>query len=85
MSKPAVSDDGQQKKHVVSPWVKGFAGSVGGVAEASLCVQAQAACLLLHHAHTEQQPYAYLLVQACALQPMDVIKTRLQLDAAGRV
>ncbi|KAL6754018.1 mitochondrial substrate carrier protein [Haematococcus lacustris] len=38
----------------VSPLVKGFAGSIGGVAE------------------------------ACALQPMDVIKTRLQLDGARR-
>ncbi|PNH06570.1 Succinate/fumarate mitochondrial transporter [Tetrabaena socialis] len=38
----------------VSPVVKGFAGSIGGVAE------------------------------ACCLQPMDVIKTRLQLDKAGK-
>lgn len=38
----------------VSAIVKGFAGSIGGVAE------------------------------ACALQPMDVVKTRLQLDRSGR-
>lgn len=38
----------------VSPLVRGFAGSIGGVAE------------------------------ACALQPIDVIKTRLQLDTVGK-
>jgi solute carrier family 25 citrate transporter 1 len=38
----------------VSPLIKGFAGSIGGVAE------------------------------ACVLQPMDVIKTRLQLDKAHK-
>ncbi|EFJ52815.1 mitochondrial substrate carrier [Volvox carteri f. nagariensis] len=38
----------------VSPALKGFAGSIGGVAE------------------------------ACCLQPMDVIKTRLQLDKVGK-
>ncbi|GBG00290.1 mitochondrial succinate-fumarate transporter [Raphidocelis subcapitata] len=42
------------KLHHVSPIVKGFAGSMGGV------------------------------VEACCLQPIDVIKTRLQLDTAGK-
>lgn len=47
----------EEKKHnhsLVSPAIKGFAGSIGGVAE------------------------------ACCLQPMDVIKTRLQLDKVGK-
>lgn len=47
----------EEKKNThphVSPIIKGFAGSIGGVAE------------------------------ACALQPMDVIKTRLQLDTAKK-
>ncbi|PNW81786.1 hypothetical protein CHLRE_06g260200v5 [Chlamydomonas reinhardtii] len=48
-----MSDDKKKQPHV-SPAIKGFAGSIGGVAE------------------------------ACALQPMDVIKTRLQLDKAGK-
>lgn len=42
------------KKQALSPVLKGFAGSLGGVAE------------------------------ACFLQPMDVIKTRIQLDNVGK-
>jgi solute carrier family 25 citrate transporter 1 len=42
------------KKPQLSPFVKGFAGSLGGVAE------------------------------ACLLQPIDVIKTRIQLDKVGK-
>lgn len=42
------------KKAQLSPVLKGFAGSLGGVAE------------------------------ACFLQPMDVIKTRIQLDKEGK-
>ena len=41
-------------KAQLSPLIKGFAGSLGGVAE------------------------------ACLLQPMDVIKTRIQLDKEGK-
>lgn len=44
----------KKTKPVLSPWIRGFAGSLGGVAE------------------------------ACALQPMDVIKTRMQLDRTGK-
>lgn len=48
-------DNGDRHKvSPVSPFLKGFSGSMGGV------------------------------VEACCLQPIDVIKTRLQLDAAKR-
>ncbi|GAX83743.1 hypothetical protein CEUSTIGMA_g11168.t1 [Chlamydomonas eustigma] len=46
--------DTKTKKPQLSPFVKGFAGSLGGVAE------------------------------ACLLQPIDVIKTRIQLDKVGK-
>ncbi len=50
-----MGEGGEKKGHPhVSPAIKGFAGSIGGVAE------------------------------ACCLQPMDVIKTRLQLDKVGK-
>mmetsp|Transcript_15476 Transcript_15476/g.33576 ORF Transcript_15476/g.33576 Transcript_15476/m.33576 type:complete len:311 (-) Transcript_15476:1366-2298(-) len=49
-----MSEEGNKAHTHVSPLLKGFAGSIGGVAEA-----------------------------AC-LQPMDVIKTRLQLDQTGK-
>lgn len=55
MSEPSSSSNNAAKAvPAVSAIVKGFAGSIGGVAE------------------------------AFALQPMDVIKTRLQLDRSGK-
>lgn len=51
---PGSGDNKNNSHHNISPLMKGFAGSIGGVAE------------------------------ACALQPMDVIKTRLQLDSTGK-
>lgn len=49
-----MGDEKTKSSVTVSPALRGFAGSIGGVAE------------------------------ACALQPIDVIKTRLQLDNAGK-
>jgi len=51
-----MASGGEKRKNVstVSPFIKGFAGSMGGICE------------------------------ALALQPIDVIKTRLQLDSTGR-
>ncbi|WIA13872.1 hypothetical protein OEZ85_002444 [Tetradesmus obliquus] len=48
------NEDVSKKVILVSPFVKGFAGSMGGT------------------------------IEACCLQPIDVIKTRLQLDKAGK-
>ena len=61
----------------VSPAVKAVAGSLGGIVEACLlqasagsgCAEAGSGCSVF--------------TPGCALQPVDVVKTRLQLDKGG--
>ncbi len=82
-----MAEEPKKNRHQhVSPWVKGFAGSIGGVAE--VCARGGSAPHAGPPTLVPPAPHdsfwRWRCSQACALQPMDVIKTRLQLDTAGK-